>query len=94
MTSDERWAIYYRDHGICQACGRPVLACEFQLAHRIANTVAFRRKYGSEIIDHPLNVCVTHPGRCNDRMNIGNNPGACQALLQQIEEHNHGSDQE
>ena len=83
---EERIAIYNRDGGRCRTCGEPVAFDAFELAHRIANTVANRKRWGSTIIDHPLNRVVAHHGRCNSRQNIGGNPGACAELIKQIQE--------
>lgn len=78
---EARMKIYYRDRAMCQACGKPVTIHEFQVAHRIADTKANRKKYGGMVIDHPLNKAATHPGRCNDAMNCGFNPVACALLV-------------
>lgn len=83
---EERLAIHTRDHGICQSCGNPVSVNSFQVAHRIANTVANRKHYGASIIDHPLNKATTHAGRCNDAMNCGFNPEKCQEIVEAIRE--------
>lgn len=83
---EERRAIYLRDGGQCQSCGKRVAFDAFQLAHRIANTVANRKKWGAKVIDHPLNRVVTCPcARCNDGQNIGNNRGASARLVAEIE---------
>lgn len=83
---EERIAIYNRDGGRCRTCGESVAFDAFELAHRIANTVANRKRWGSTIIDHPLNRVVAHPGRCNSAQNIGGSPGACAELIKQIQE--------
>ena len=83
---EERLAIYSRDGGRCQTCGEMVDINAFQVAHRIANTKANRSRFGARIIDHLLNKATTHPGRCNDAQNIGNNPGKCAELVRRIEE--------
>lgn len=83
---EERLSIYSRDSGICQACGDPVDINSFEVAHRIANTKANRKRFGAHVIDHSLNKATTHPGRCNSAMNIGNNPGKCAELIRRIEE--------
>ena len=83
---EERLAIYSRDGGRCQSCGEMVDINAFQVAHKICNSKAMRHKYGDCIIDHRLNKATTHAGRCNDRQNIGNNPGKCAELVRQIEE--------
>jgi len=74
----------------CAHCGGSLLAHGTpQLAHRIAQSKANIKKYGPAIIHHRLNlvpVCQIEP--CNSAMNIGNNPGEIQELLEQIEEEN------
>lgn len=87
-AQEEREAIYRRDGGICQTCKKPVAFDAFELAHRIANTKANRRRWGAEIIDHPLNKATTHRGRCNSATNIGGNPGACAELVDRINSRN------
>jgi hypothetical protein len=77
---EERIAIYSRDGGICQTCHKPVAFDEFELAHRIANTKANRHRWGSAVIDSPLNKCVAHRGQCNSARNIGGRPMECAAL--------------
>lgn len=81
---EERIAIYNRDHGRCQHCGVPVSWGEFELAHRIADSVAMRKKYGAEIIDHPLNRCVTHRGDCNAAVLVTHNPVERENLIDEI----------
>lgn len=81
---EERLRIYSRDGGICQACGEPVDINSFQVAHRIANTKANRSRWGTRVIDHPINKATTHPGRCNDAMNCGFNPSKAQAIADEI----------
>jgi len=83
---EERLAIHARDMGICQACRQHVGLNEFEIAHRIANTVANRKHWGDAIIDHPLNKATTHAGKCNDKMNCGFNPAKCQAIVDAIKE--------
>lgn len=81
---EERLRIYARDHGICQACGELVDVNAFEIAHRIANTVAGRKRYGDDIIDHQLNKATTHPGRCNDAVNCGFRPDDCRRIVEAI----------
>jgi hypothetical protein len=73
-THEQRLAIYERDGGICQFCGKPVDINSFQVAHRIARTVWTLKKYGREVIEHPLNNACTHAGTCNDCLQVTNNP--------------------
>lgn len=83
-THEKRLAIYARDGGICQYCGRPVDISSFTVAHRIARTKAMLKKYGREIIEHPLNKATTHPGACNDGILITFQPVAMEALIDKI----------
>ena len=84
--AEERLRIYARDHGICQACRKYVDINEFQVAHLIANIVMNRKRFGAEVIDHPLNKATTHPGRCNDAMNCGFKPDECRRIVEAIRE--------
>jgi len=70
---EERLAIYTRDKGICQACGKFVDINSFEVAHKICSSVANYKRFGAKVIDHPLNKATTHRGRCNSSMNIGFN---------------------
>ena len=83
-THEQRLAIYERDGGICQYCGLPVDINSFQVAHRIASTKWALAKWGREIIEHPLNKATTHPGACNDLIQVTNNPIAREELIDSI----------
>lgn len=80
---EERLAIYGRDRGICQWCKLRVPIDQFQVAHRIANTIANRKRWGAAIIDHRLNKATAHP-ECNSYLNIGNKPMECIKLRDEI----------
>ena len=69
--------------GRCEVCGEP-LGNKAQGAHRIANTEANRRHWGSWIIDHPLNIAMVCSLKCNDACNIGNKPRDCLDLAAKI----------
>lgn len=89
-TTDERESLYARARGRCEACGEMVEYTLFEVAHRIANSVANRKRYGRRVIDHPLNKAVTHRngyrGRaCNDAVLCGGNPAACAEIVRRIE---------
>lgn len=81
---EERVAIYNRDGGRCQCgCNERVPFDAFELAHRIANTKANRRRWGNAVVDHPLNKAVALREH-NSRLNIGGNPAACAELVARI----------
>lgn len=89
---EERVAIYNRDGGRCCTCGKPVAFDAFQLAHGVAATKANRRRWGSDIIDHPLNKHVVCPcARCNDGALISNKLDACLQLVREIKEGQDGN---
>jgi len=56
-----------RDHHTCQRCGGP----GYELAHLIAKTRANIKKYGADVIHHPLNIRLSCSA-CNSSFNIGN----------------------
>lgn len=59
--------IIYDQSGICEYCGKRIIPGEsYTIAHRIAKHKWRLRKYGSEVINHRLNLVATHPGNCND----------------------------
>lgn len=80
----ERLRIYERDRGVCQACGRLVDINGFEVAHRIASTVANYKRWGAQVVDHPLNKATTHRGSCNDAMNCGFKPDKCWEIVEAI----------
>ena len=83
-THEQRLAIYERDQGICQFCHKPVDINSFQVSHKIAAAVWCYKKWGKEIIDHPLNKACTHPGKCNDGMLITFRPIERERLVDEI----------
>ena len=70
--------------GICEVCGAPLDRATWQAAHRIANTKSNRAKWGSFIIDSPMNIAAVCSLRCNDACNIGGNYGECLALAEKV----------
>ena len=70
----------------CSICGRPLAAdsASAQLAHRIANTKANRKRYGVLVIDHEANLRPVCSLTCNDKANIGGRPVEAALLAAQI----------
>jgi hypothetical protein len=90
---EQRWDIYSRDHGRCQSCGELVPYDCFEVAHRIADTKANRKRWGDTVVDHIMNKATTHSGKCNSAQNCGYNPvqsAALAHLITQVEEIKHG----
>lgn len=75
-----------RSFGFCFVCSKN-LGSTSQYAHRIANTIQNRSKYGDLIIDHTLNGEYVCSLECNSNMNIGNKPIECLKLIQKIVEY-------
>ena len=80
---ESKKAILARDGYMCQypSCRKGAV----YLAHRIANTLANIQKYGDAIVNNPINlvsVCII-PAH-NDYFNIGNDPGKCSELLEEL----------
>jgi hypothetical protein len=74
-----------RNYGHCAVCGESINTYGTPMyAHRIADTKANRRKWGSWIIDHTLNGEYVCSLKCNDALNCGNNLGKCYELIQRI----------
>ena len=60
----------YNYHGhTCFICGNPIT----QRAHIISNSKVNRKRYGSEIIDSPLNWLCACSLECNALIDIGKN---------------------
>jgi hypothetical protein len=83
--SEKKQAIINAQGGRCYNCGGPVNQYTSpQLAHRIAQTKSNLKKYGREIIHHPLNTPAVCCLACNDAVNIGFNPGETEKLVSEI----------
>lgn len=74
----------YKLAGTCAVCGKPLAGRHPQYAHKIANTKPNRAKYGSFIMDHPLNGKIVCSLDCNQSVNIGYNKGEVLKLLMDI----------
>jgi hypothetical protein len=83
---EERDEMYYAARGICASCSEPINYSSFEIAHKIANTLANRKRYGDAVIDSRHNKAVTHRGSCNSRQNCGNNPGLCAEIVKKVME--------
>lgn len=86
-ANDKRETIFERDGYRCHHCGGSIYAHGTpMLAHRICQSKANIRKYGEDIIHHPLNLLSACCLKCNDSANIGFNPVAREALIDEIME--------
>ena len=85
VQKEQREDALLRCYGKCPVCGKSIYEYSTpQYAHRIADTKANRAKWSNWIIDHTLNGEYVCSLKCNDEMNIGNNPGKCLELIQRI----------
>ena len=87
MTKEQRVMKINEVGGICPICygsiyqyGTP------QFAHKIANTIQNRKKWGDFIIDNMANGTMTCSLACNQSVNIGNKPDECLRLVKEIVE--------
>ena len=81
---EQRRIAYARSYGVCEVCGKPLVMGAMQAAHRIGNTKTWRAKYGSFIIDHPLNVGYVDSLECNAKLDISYKPNEILKLLSDI----------
>jgi 5-methylcytosine-specific restriction endonuclease McrA len=75
--------IYKRDGGICQHCGRQV-PYPGQLAHLIPQTKSKIKRYGTHVIHHPGNLKLACSLRCNNALQVSNDPIAEKKIVQGI----------
>ena len=60
--------------GKCAACGKYFKANEkIELAHLLPQRKHIMKRYGKEIIHHPMNMKLTHSGDCNDAVQMSPN---------------------
>ena len=83
-SKDQRRYALAISGGVCEVCGRPLNDGQPQGAHRIANTIFNRSKWGSFIVDHPDNIAMVCSLSCNHACNIGHDTGECLRLLNKI----------
>ena len=90
-ANEKKIQIYNARNGTCEVCSKIISQSEAQLAHRICKSKPNLKKYGADIIHHRLNLVLTCSdkfNRCNDSVNISNDPMAVTALLEKIQESN------
>ena len=82
---EQRQEIFKRDGYTCQNCGESIYRFGTQqIAHRIGQGKANVKRYGKEVIHHPLNMASVCSLRCNDAMNIGFSTKQADELAEKI----------
>lgn len=81
---EAREAIFARDGWLCQWCGRPIREGVPQLGHRIPQRKMYLKRYGAEVIHHPLNMASACSLLCNGRLDIGGQPREIERLAGKI----------
>ena len=84
LQKEQRRIAYAMSGGVCEVCGKPLNYGQPQAAHRIGNTQMNRKKYGSFIIDDPLNVGYTCSLECNGKLDISYKPNEVLKLIADI----------
>lgn len=81
-------SMYNKAHGRCEVCGKRIPFTEAQLAHRIPKTKNYLDIYGSDVINHPLNMAAVCSLKCNDAvlMKPATQPVKASELLHRIQE--------
>ncbi len=84
-ANEKKERIYYARGGVCEFCRKPVTLAECQMAHRIPKSKMFLKMFGKKVIHSAGNLALTCSLKCNAAVNIGNNPGAIEELVGEIE---------
>lgn len=69
--------------GLCEVCGKSVLAGHAQMAHRIPQK--FLERYGKAVTHHPRNLVLVDCSRCNDSVSLSEHPLEMDELAASIE---------
>ena len=85
-AEDLKLVMYYKAFGSCTVCKKTLYYAQAQLAHRIPKTIRYIRKYGRDVIHHPLNMAITCD-RCNSSvlMDPKTHPIEAMTLINEIE---------
>ena len=72
----------------CEVCGKPLHLGNLQLAHICPATKGYLKKYGKDVINHPLNLATVCSLKCNDDVLLDpkTHPIEAQELMEKIKE--------
>ena len=79
---DFKLALYFKRGGVCEVCGKFVKPDNWQIGHRISQ--GYVKTFGPRMIHHELNCAVTCDLKCNQKVDITNNPAEVAKLLTRI----------
>ena len=70
----------------CEVCGKPLHLGNLQLAHICPATKGYLKKYGKDVIHHPLNLATVCSLKCNDAVLLDpkTHPIEAQELIDRI----------
>ena len=69
---DTRLKLYERSQGRCEICDISMPFNQMQMAHRLRQSKANLKKWGKEIIHHPINLVATCSLKCNAKASTSN----------------------
>ena len=72
----------------CEVCGKPLHLGNLQLAHICPATKDYLKKYGKDVIHHPLNLATVCSLKCNDAVLLDpkTHPIEAQELVRKIKD--------
>ena len=85
--SEKAQYLFNKQGGRCASCGKILTADDkMELAHKIPAYKFNYSEYGEDVIDHVLNLGLTHSGKCNDNQNLSlaAHPMEGKALIKEI----------
>jgi hypothetical protein len=85
---DERILLMFKRGCRCEVCGEPLHLSNLQIAHRIPKAKNYLKKYGKEVIHHPLNLATVCSLKCNDAVLLDpkTHPIEAQELIRKIKD--------
>jgi len=72
----------------CEVCGKHLDITNLQLAHRIPQTKGYLKRYGKEVLHHPMNLATVCSLKCNDAVLLDpkTHPIEARELIEKIKE--------
>ncbi len=91
---ETRISLYERSRGKCENCGKPMQFDKAQISHKIPQYKRYLKKWGEEVIHHPLNLAVVCSLKCNSAVLLdpATRPIEAQELIRRIRNDTGGND--